>query len=114
MRSSPPLMTTNQLTIYCGKPHRFADGAPVGHACRLLDPRYLMAECQEDYFRAASILQQMPLLLHCGVPGESGVESAKDEAVEDMLDGDLGDPRGRAALRTPASAVPEPRRGQNH
>jgi hypothetical protein len=107
----PPIMTTHQPTIYCGRPHRFADGAPVGHACRLLDPRFLVAERDEDYLRAASILHEMPLVLHRGVPGEAGVEPAKDEAVEDMLDGDLGDPRGRSALRS--STLPEPSHSRN-
>jgi hypothetical protein len=96
-----PMTTTDQRTIYCGKPHRVLDGAPIGHACRLLDPAYLKAEHDEDRWRAASILLDMPLVLHNGVPAEAGVD-AEERAAEVLLDGDLGDPRGRAELRRTA------------
>jgi hypothetical protein len=55
-------------TIYCGEPHRMADGLPVGHACRVLDPAFLLAERDEDLSRAVTLLELMPLLLHPGVP----------------------------------------------
>lgn len=96
MLSAP--MNGHSETIYCGKPHRLIDGAPVGHACRLLHPAYLAAERAEDYGRAASILCQMPLVLHEGVDIGSDAGAALG-SLEDLLDGDLGDPRGRWALR---------------
>lgn len=57
-----------QLTIYCGKPHRTSDGVPVEHACRVLLPAFLEAERTEDFGRAADVLEGMPLVLHRGVP----------------------------------------------
>jgi hypothetical protein len=95
------LMTIDQRTIYCGKPHRVLDGAPIGHACRLLDPAYLQAEHDEDRWRAASILLEMPLVLHEGVPAGLGVDAAaRGRVSEAVLDGDMGDPRGRVELRS--------------
>jgi hypothetical protein len=106
-------MTTDQRTIYCGKPHRVLDGAPIGHACRLLDPAYLKAEHEEDRWRAASILLDMPLVLHNGVPAETGVDAAAQErAAAVLLDGDLGDPRGRAELRSTAPGASPDRPGR--
>lgn len=55
-------------TIYCGKPHRLSDGAPVGHACRVLEPRFLRAELDHEYACAAEILEAMPIVLHHGLP----------------------------------------------
>lgn len=66
---------TSQRTLYCGKPHRTLDGVPVAHSCRVLAPEYLEAERLEEYGRAASLLERMPLILHSGVaertPGDS-------------------------------------------
>lgn len=94
----PAPMNGHRETIYCGKPHRLRDGAPVGHSCRLLDPAYLAAERDEDYGRAASILVLMPLVLHDGVEHDTTGAPRKDR--EEPVDGDLGDPRGRLELRS--------------
>jgi hypothetical protein len=56
-----------QRTLYCGNRHRTADGVPVAHSCRVLTPEYLAAERREEYGRAASLLESMPLILHPGV-----------------------------------------------
>lgn len=53
-----------QWTIYCGKPHRTADGVPIGHACRVLPREYLEAERREEYGRAVDVLERAPLVLH--------------------------------------------------
>ncbi|HSD22153.1 MAG TPA: hypothetical protein VLC54_19030 [Anaeromyxobacter sp.] len=63
----------DQRTIYCGARHRTTDGAPIAHNCRILAPEYLEAERLEEYGRAASVLERMPLILHPGV-----AESARD------------------------------------
>ena len=81
----PLLMTTLQRTIYCGKPHRLVDGAPIGHSCRLLDPEFLTAEHDTDYLRAASILQNMRLVLHGGVPVKGDVDlPAQGHGVDNL------------------------------
>jgi hypothetical protein len=54
-------------TVYCGKRHRTCDGAPIAHACRILDPAFLAAERDEEYARAAALLERMGLVLHAGV-----------------------------------------------
>jgi hypothetical protein len=58
-------------TIYCGATHRMSDGLPVAHACRVLDPAFLMAERERDIPRAVTLLERMPLQLHPGVPREA-------------------------------------------
>ncbi len=57
-------------TIYCDDLHRLDNGLPIGHACRVLDPEYLVAERDQEYSQAASLLESMPLTLHWGIPGE--------------------------------------------
>jgi hypothetical protein len=59
-----------QQTVYCGKCHRTSDGAPIAHPCRILDPAFLAAEREEEYGRAATILERMRLVLHQGVSDE--------------------------------------------
>lgn len=71
-------MIPEQTTIYCGKRHRKADGLPVAHACRVLDPDFLEAERLEEYGRAARVLERMPLVLHDGVADERGRDSRPD------------------------------------
>lgn len=56
-----------QRTVYCGRPHRKADGVPIDHPCRVLFPAFLEAERAEEYGRAADVLDEMPLVLHPGV-----------------------------------------------
>lgn len=56
-----------QLTVYCGKPHRTADGVPVGHSCCILLPAFLEAERAEEYGRAADVLERMPIVFHPGI-----------------------------------------------
>ncbi len=66
---------TEQRTIYCGKPHRTADGVPIDHACRVLPRDYLEAERREEYGRAAAVLERAPLVLHLATsstPGDRG------------------------------------------
>jgi hypothetical protein len=58
-------------TIYCGATHRMSDGLPVAHACRVLDPAFLMAERERDIPRAVTLLERMPLQLHPGVPPDA-------------------------------------------
>jgi hypothetical protein len=58
---------TSQRTLYCGNRHRTLDGVPLAHSCRVLAPEYLEAERREEYGRAASLLERMPLILHAGV-----------------------------------------------
>ena len=65
-----------QHTIYCGKGHRTLDGVPVAHSCRVLAPEYLEAERREEYGRAASLLERMPLVLHPGVAERAPALSA--------------------------------------
>ena len=70
-----------QRSIYCGKLHRRADGLPINHACRVLDPAYLEAERREDYGRAAAVLDETPLVLHKGIrvaPEAEGPASSFD------------------------------------
>jgi hypothetical protein len=54
-------------SIYCGGVHRLHDGAPLGHACRVLDPDFLRAELDEEYASAAELLEIMPIVLHRGL-----------------------------------------------
>lgn len=58
-------------TIYCGATHRMSDGLPVAHACRVLDPAFLLAERERDIPRAVTLLERMPLQLHPGVPSQA-------------------------------------------
>lgn len=69
---------TEQRTIYCGKPHRKADGIPIDHACRVLFPEFLEAERWEEYGRAVQVLERMPLVLHEGIP--AALEGEGDRA----------------------------------
>jgi hypothetical protein len=68
----------DQHTIYCGNLHRRLDGVPIAHSCRVLAPEYLEAERREEYGRAASILERMPLVLH---PGTRDVQTRGPNAV---------------------------------
>jgi hypothetical protein len=61
---------SEQRTVYCGRPHRKADGVPIDHACRVLFPAFLEAERAEEYGRAAEVLEDMPLVLHAGIARE--------------------------------------------
>jgi len=70
-------MSAEQITIYCGKRHRRSDGLPVAHACRILDPEFLEAERLEEYGRAVSVLERMPLVLHDGVADERARAKAR-------------------------------------
>jgi uncharacterized membrane protein len=56
-----------QQTVYCGRRHRTCDGAPIAHACRILDPAFLAAERAEEFGRAVTILEAMRIVLHGGV-----------------------------------------------
>lgn len=47
------------------------DGLPVAHACRVLDPAFLLAERERDIPRAVTLLERMPLQLHPGVPSQA-------------------------------------------
>ena len=60
---------TLHRTVYCGGLHRAEDGLPVRHSCRVLDPRFLRAELEEDLSGAVTILELMPLVLHPGLAG---------------------------------------------
>jgi hypothetical protein len=57
-----------QLTIYCGRRHRIADGAPIAHRCRLLSPAFLEAERNDAWDEAVDTLEGMPVILHPGIP----------------------------------------------
>jgi hypothetical protein len=57
-------------SIYCGGVHRLRDGAPLGHACRVLDPDFLRAELEEEYASAAELLEIMPIVLHRGLSND--------------------------------------------
>ena len=71
VRQGVSLRMASYLTIYCGRPHRTADGFPIGHTCRVLAPEYLAAERAKDYELALAILERMPLTLREGLPDES-------------------------------------------
>jgi hypothetical protein len=58
----------DQLTIYCRRRHRIADGVPIAHSCRVLDPAFLEAERNDALGEAADVLDRMPVVLHPGVP----------------------------------------------
>jgi len=86
----------DQRTIYCGNRHRTLDGVPVGHSCRVLAPEYLEAERLEEYGRAASVLERMPLILHLGVAEHDDVAQrgghcrlARDEVAPTPAGADL-------------------------
>jgi hypothetical protein len=51
------------------------------------------------YDRAASVFQRMPLVLHDGIPEIGADRPSTERASEELLDGDLGDPRGREEFR---------------
>lgn len=54
-------------TSYCNNGHRLEDGVPVDHECRVLPPKALEAERQEDIDTWMKVMERLPIKLHKGV-----------------------------------------------
>jgi hypothetical protein len=53
-------------TTYCNFGHNVTTGRPIGHQCRIIPPKALLAEMSGDYAAAVEILRSTPAVIAAG------------------------------------------------